>query len=172
MDVSYPPLRHVKYLSLMATLYSKRSLLAHHPLCSSSFHMSLFSCSPCLDNQGFSTFARLFRHAGLLSCNLNPSCVSTYKTYTSYRAHIYRHHSRCKSRPPLQTIKVPCPPMIYASQQRMIPIHPCPLTMKGAILIPSWYPTLQGSSRLSNDDKREGYIFRGDIQRIYHFHHL
>jgi hypothetical protein len=50
----------------------------------------------------FSSFVELFRHIGLfhqndrsfqLSCNLHQSCGSSYKTYSAYKSHIYRHHS-------------------------------------------------------------------------------
>ena len=63
--------------------------------------MASFPCSLCLNRRGFRSFVELFRHVGIFhchepsfqtTCNLNPSCGISYKSYAAYKAHVYRHH--------------------------------------------------------------------------------
>lgn len=63
--------------------------------------MSLFDCHLCCTNREFNTFAKFFRHITLyhqndhgfqITCNLKSKCGVSYRTYSAYKAHIYRHH--------------------------------------------------------------------------------
>jgi hypothetical protein len=136
--------------------------------------MPLFACSLCLDNRGFSTFAKLFRHVGLfyqndpsfrLNCNLNPSCGSSCKTYAAYRAHVYRHHFLLLQKPSsvpddqgspppndlLEPVAQNSDPSMCADDEESNPDT----------------ESSPDASRLSNDDECEEHITLGEIQRLY-----
>ncbi|CAF3850809.1 unnamed protein product [Adineta steineri] len=64
--------------------------------------MSLFICPLCSTNREFSTFLKLFRHITVfhqneprfeITCNLDVSCGVSYRTYSAYKSHVYRHHA-------------------------------------------------------------------------------
>ena len=158
----------------MATKRSTCSLLDHHSFRYPSFHMPLFACSLCLNNRGFSTFAKLFRHVGLfhqndpsfrLNCNLNPSCGSSYKTYAAYRAHVYRHHFLLLQKPSSVPDDQGSPP----SSDLLDPVAQNSDPSMCADDEES-NPDTESSpdaSRLSNDDECEEHITLGEIQRLY-----
>lgn len=63
--------------------------------------MSLFTCSFCVSHHDFSSFLKLFRHITTfhqndsrfeITCNLNSTCGVSYRTYSAYKSHVYRHH--------------------------------------------------------------------------------
>ncbi|CAF1430473.1 unnamed protein product [Adineta steineri] len=63
--------------------------------------MSSFCCSLCPTNRRFDSFARMFQHITLyhqnesdfnITCDLNNACGFLYKTYSAYKAHVYRQH--------------------------------------------------------------------------------
>jgi hypothetical protein len=63
--------------------------------------MSSFSCSFCLTNRRFGSFAKIFQHITLyhqnepnfnITCDLHNTCGVLYKTYSAYKAHVYRQH--------------------------------------------------------------------------------
>ncbi|CAF4122395.1 unnamed protein product [Rotaria sordida] len=63
--------------------------------------MSSFSCSLCLTNRRFGSFAKMFQHITLyhqnepnfnITCDLYNTCGVLYKTYSAYKAHVYRQH--------------------------------------------------------------------------------
>lgn len=157
----------------MVTVCSTRSLLDYFALVRFA-HMPLFVCSLCMNNRGFSTFAKLFRHIGLfhqndssfrLSCELNPSCGSAYRTYAAHRAHVYRHHSLLLQK----SFSVPDDPRLVPSHDLFGPVaHNADSLMcaddEGSNSDTESSP---GARRLSNDDAREEDISLGDIQRIY-----
>ena len=136
--------------------------------------MPLFACSLCLNNRGFSNFAKLFRHIGLfhqndpsfrLNCNLNPSCGSSYKTYAAYRAHIYRHHFLLLKKPSSVPDDQGSPPSSDLLE---------PVAQNSDLSIcaddEESNPDTESSpdaSRLSNDDECEEHITLGEIQRLY-----
>lgn len=60
-----------------------------------------FLCNFCTTNRSFSKFCNYFRHVTLyhanepdfrLTCDIFNSCGVTYKTFTSYKMHVHRHH--------------------------------------------------------------------------------
>lgn len=136
--------------------------------------MPLFACSLCLNHRDFSTFAKLFRHVGLfhqndpsfrLSCDLSPSCGSSYKTYAAYRAHIYRRHSLLLQKPPSFPDDQGSPPSHDLSQQGAHDSDPS--TCADDEARNPGTASLPDAPRLSNDDDSEGQISLADIQRIY-----
>ncbi|CAF4179953.1 unnamed protein product, partial [Adineta steineri] len=63
--------------------------------------MSSFCCSLCPTNRRFDSFAKMFQHITLyhqnepnfnITCDLNNACGVLYKTYSAYKAHVYRQH--------------------------------------------------------------------------------
>lgn len=61
----------------------------------------LFSCPLCFTNRDFSSLYVMFRHVTLyhqnspnfkITCNLHSSCGVLYRTYSAYKAHMYRRH--------------------------------------------------------------------------------
>ncbi|CAF2907634.1 unnamed protein product, partial [Rotaria sp. Silwood2] len=64
--------------------------------------MSTFICSLCHTQWEFKTFSKFFRHitiyhqndAGFrMTCDLNETCGVAYRTYSAYKADVYRRHS-------------------------------------------------------------------------------
>ncbi|CAF3406367.1 unnamed protein product, partial [Rotaria sp. Silwood2] len=64
--------------------------------------MASFVCPLCLNNREITTFWKFFRHITLfhqnergfhITCDLSSSCGMSYRTYSAYKAHIYRHHA-------------------------------------------------------------------------------
>jgi len=64
--------------------------------------MSTFACPLCFTDREFSNFSIYFRHitsfhqneSGFeISCNLNSTCGVSYRTFSAYKSHVYRHHS-------------------------------------------------------------------------------
>jgi hypothetical protein len=64
--------------------------------------MSSFICPLCPTIREFSTFLKLFRHITVfhqneprfeITCNLDVSCGVSYRTYSAYKSHVYRHHA-------------------------------------------------------------------------------
>lgn len=64
--------------------------------------MSTFICSLCHTQWEFKTFSKFFRHITIyhqndpgfrMTCNLNETCGVAYRTYSAYKAHVYRRHS-------------------------------------------------------------------------------
>lgn len=60
-----------------------------------------FICPLCLTNRDFSSFSKMFRHITLyhqntpnfqITCDLHSTCGVLYRTYSGYKAHIYRKH--------------------------------------------------------------------------------
>lgn len=63
--------------------------------------MPNFTCSLCFTIRKFPSFVKLFYHIGRfhrndvsfrITCNLSPSCGSSYRSYAGYKAHLYRNH--------------------------------------------------------------------------------
>ncbi|CAF4253656.1 unnamed protein product, partial [Adineta steineri] len=63
--------------------------------------MSSFCCSLCPTNRRFDSFAKMFQHITLyhqnepnfnITCALNNARGVLYKTYSAYKAHVYRQH--------------------------------------------------------------------------------
>ncbi|CAF4673371.1 unnamed protein product [Rotaria sp. Silwood2] len=61
----------------------------------------VFLCKICVTNRSFNEFCDYFRHVTLdhanepnfrLTCDISDSCGVMYKTFTSYKKHIHRHH--------------------------------------------------------------------------------
>lgn len=64
--------------------------------------MSVFDCSFCGTNRHFGSFAKMFQHITLyhqnepnfsITCDLHTKCGVLYKTYSAYKAHVYRQHA-------------------------------------------------------------------------------
>ena len=64
--------------------------------------MTSFTCSLCLASRNFASLAQMFRHITMyhqneanfnITCNLDSKCGVLYRTYSAYKAHIYRKHS-------------------------------------------------------------------------------
>jgi hypothetical protein len=69
-----------------------------------------FLCKICMTNRSFNKFPDYFRHITLyhanepdfqLTCDISNSCGVMYKTFTSYKMHIHRHHKFLLN-PPIQ----------------------------------------------------------------------
>ena len=64
--------------------------------------MASFVCSLCSTNRDFDSLAKLFKHITLyhqndpnfgITCDLHSTCGNLYRSYSGYKAHIYRKHS-------------------------------------------------------------------------------
>ncbi|CAF1512982.1 unnamed protein product [Adineta ricciae] len=64
--------------------------------------MASFICPSCVTTRNFDNLAKIFRHVTVyhqndpnfnLTCDLHRTCGVLYKTYSAYKAHIYRQHS-------------------------------------------------------------------------------
>lgn len=64
--------------------------------------MSSFICPLCSITRDFSTFSTFFRHIMVfhqngsrfhITCDIKSSCGVSYRTFSAYKSHIYRHHS-------------------------------------------------------------------------------
>lgn len=63
--------------------------------------MDSFVCPLCLNERDFPTFSKFFRHITVyhqtdsrfrIVCDLSPTCGTLYRTFSAYKAHVYRHH--------------------------------------------------------------------------------
>jgi uncharacterized C2H2 Zn-finger protein len=60
-----------------------------------------YFCQLCINSPAYCSFDSLYTHINLvhgndpsfkLRCELTPVCGSIYKTFPSYKSHIYKHH--------------------------------------------------------------------------------
>ena len=63
--------------------------------------MNSFTCPLCNSQRAFETFASFLRHVTTyhqndpdfrIVCSLGPTCGVLYRTFSAYKAHVYRHH--------------------------------------------------------------------------------
>lgn len=63
--------------------------------------MNHFTCPFCAQNRDFHTFSNYFRHITIfhqndsrfrITCDLNQTCGILYRSFSGYKAHVYRHH--------------------------------------------------------------------------------